>query len=167
MKYKQWVVGALLGACCSLAGAQWGWRDANNVRHFSDQPPPASVPASRIFRAPKGQLPDLRKELAAQPATTDIPAVGGKAPAGMAGRNAAYEQHRAEAQEQGRRAAQEARNRAADAAACENARANLRVLESGIRVATANAAGEPAFLDETQKAEQVRRNREALASHCK
>lgn len=164
MKYKQCLIGALLAACCSVASAQWAWRDANNVMHFSDQPPPASVPASRIVKAPKGQLPDLRKELAAQP-RIDVPAAqpGPRTDAP----EKAYEKRRADAAEQAGKDAVAARAKADAAAACDSARANLRVLASGIRVATANADGEPAFLDDAQKAEQVRRNRESVAAHCR
>jgi Domain of unknown function (DUF4124) len=160
MNIRQCCAGVLLAACCALAHAQWEWRDANNVRHFSDQPPPASVPSSRILKAPRGQL-DLRRELAEKPAPAASPR-----PAAADG-NAAFAQRRAEAVERERRAAAQARNRAADAAACDDARANLRVLESGMRVATAAADGAPAFLDDAQKAQQIERNRNAIATHCK
>lgn len=169
MKPRQWIVGALLLACGTAAHAQWEWKDANNKRHLSDQPPPPSVPASRILKAPRGQMPDLRREMA-EPA----PAAASGAEAGerkktapsTADRNAEFNKRRSEAAEQAQKADQQARNKAAGAAACDNARANLRVLESGIRIATTDRNGEQAFLDEAQKAEQVRRNRDTLASHC-
>jgi hypothetical protein len=167
MKKSQWMLGALLLACCPLGMAQWEWKDANDVRHWSDQPPPPSVPASRILKAPRGHMPDLRKELAEQPAAAPAPAPAGKARPTVAERNAAFEERRAVAAQQAEKAAAQARNAAADAAACDNARANLRVLESGIRIATTGKDGEQAFLDEAQKADQVRRNRDTLGTHCK
>jgi type IV secretory pathway VirB10-like protein len=158
-------------ACCTLAHAQWEWKDANNVRHFSDQPPPAAVPPSRILKAPRGQMPDLRKELAEQPAAAaaaaTAPAPASKARPTVAERNAAATQHRNEEAEGARKAALEAQDKAANAAACDGARGNLRVLESGMRIATTDRNGEPAFLDDTQKAAQMQRNRDMLATHCK
>jgi hypothetical protein len=175
MKSMQSMLGAVLLACCAAAQAQWEWKDANNVRHLSDQPPPASVPPSRILKAPRGQMPDLRKELAERPAPASgsaaavipAPAPAAKAALSAAERNADFNARRTEAAQQAQRAATEAQGKAANAAACDSARANLRVLESGIRVATADRNGEQAFLDDAQKAEQVRRNRDTLSSHCK
>jgi hypothetical protein len=162
-------------AWCMAAHAQWEWKDANNVRHFSDLPPPASVPPSRILKAPRGQMPDLRKELAQRPATVDAPAPAAKAPPTMAERGADAAQRRKvaaeaaakSAAEAARTAGIEAQNKAANAAACDSARGNLRVLESGIRIATTDQNGEPAFLDDTQKAAQAQRNRDTLATHCR
>jgi hypothetical protein len=166
------LAGLLLLACAMPAHAQWEWKDADNVRHFSDQPPPASVPPSRILKAPRGQMPDLRKELAEQPATAPTPVLApAPAPAAVrpsvAERNATATQRREETVERARMAAQEAQNKAANAAACDNARSNLRVLESGMRIATTDSNGAPAYLDDTQKAVQMQRNRDMLATHCR
>ncbi|WBS00702.1 DUF4124 domain-containing protein [Pseudoduganella sp. SL102] len=167
MKPRQWMLGALLLACGAAAHAQWEWKDANNKRHLSDRPPPPSVPASRILKAPRGQMPDLRREMA-EPAPAAAAATGTreKSAPTTADRNAEFNKRRTEAAEQAQKADQQARNKAAGAAACDNARANLRVLESGIRIASTDRNGEQAFLDEAQKAEQVRRNRDTLATHC-
>lgn len=165
MKSRRWLAAALLLAGGTPAHAQWEWKDANNVRHFSDQPPPLSVPAARILKAPRGQLPDLRRELAEPPAAEPAPAT--RLRPSVADREAESGLRRQQAAEAAGKAQAEARNKAANAAACDSARGNLRVLESGIRVATTNEAGEPAFLDEAGKAEQIRRNRDTLATLCK
>lgn len=155
----------LLLAGSPLAHAQWEWRDANNVRHLSDQPPPPSVPPSRILKAPRGQMPDLRKELAERPAAPPPAPAPGKPPAtGKADAEAALRLHREEAAQQ---AAVQVQNKAAAAAACDNARSNLRTLESGMRIATVDANGQQAYLDDAQKAEQLRSNRAALAAQCR
>ncbi len=154
---------SFLLACCPLAHAQWEWKDANNVRHFSDQPPPPSIPPSRILKAPRGQMPDLRKELAAPPAAAPAAPVRARS---AAERDAVATQRKEDAADAARKAAVEAQNKAASAAACDSARGNLRVLESGMRIATTDRNGDPAFLDDTEKAEQVRRNRATLATHC-
>lgn len=168
MKQRRWIPAALLLACCTAAHAQWEWQDAKGGRHFSDQPPPASVPPSRILKAPRGHMPDLRKELAepSAPAPVSVPGASGKAPPSTADRNARFEERRAEAARQAQKTAAAAQEKAATAATCDNARANLRVLESGIRIATTGKDGEQAFLDEAQKAAQMQRNRETLATQC-
>lgn len=166
MKSRQWAFGALLCACSALAQAQWVWVNEKGIRQYTDQPPPASVPPKRILKAPPGHLPDLRKELAEQPADeTQRPARPAKPT--TAERQADYEQRRKEAAEQAQKTATEAKNKADSAAACENARANQRMLESGIRIASADKDGERVFLDDAQKAEQLRRSRDAIATHCR
>jgi hypothetical protein len=170
MNKRKLLTAILLLACCTAARAQWEWKDANNVRHFSDQPPPASVPPSRILKAPRGHMPDLRKELAEPPAaasaSTPQPAAA-KARQTVAERKAEAARRGEDAAESARKAAVDAQNKAANAAACDNARDNLRVLESGVRIATTDRNGEPAFLDDTQKTAQMQRNRDMLATHCK
>jgi hypothetical protein len=142
-----------------------------NVRHFSDLPPPASVPPSRILKAPRGQMPDLRRELAERPAaaaaSTATAQPSAKAPPSAAERDADAARRREENAEAARKAALDTQNRAASAAACESARSNVRVLESGMRIATTDRNGAPAFLDDAQKAAQLQRNRDTLATHCK
>src|SRR5687767_2366081 len=104
MKSRQWAFGALLCACCALAQAQWVWVNEKGIRQYTDQPPPASVPPSRILKAPPGHMPDLRKELAEQPADeTQRQAKPAKPPTAgqkLADRQAEYEQRRREAAEQ-------------------------------------------------------------------
>ncbi|QGZ38302.1 hypothetical protein IP92_01391 [Pseudoduganella flava] len=172
MKSTQWLVaaplGVLLAACCTLAQAQWVWVNDKGVKQFTDQPPPASVPPARILKAPRGQQPDLRKELAEQPADeTQRPPVPAKPRPTLAERNADYAKRREEAAQQAQQNATSAQNQAEDAAACDATRSNQRMLESGIRVSTMDANGERVFLTEQQKAEQMRRNRDVLATRCK
>jgi hypothetical protein len=48
--------GALI-VCASIAGtalAQWGWTDSAGNKQFSDQPPPSSIPDTKIFKRPPG-----------------------------------------------------------------------------------------------------------------
>lgn len=153
----------LLGAC-ALAHAQWAWKDANGRPVYSDQPPPASVPAARIFKAPRGQMPDLREQLR-QP-DVPPPAAPTKVSPTLAERNAAYERRRAAAAEQAGRAADEAKSRAQRAASCENARQNQRALEGGGRIVRYNDKGEREVLGDAQRVEESRRNAAAVAEQC-
>lgn len=69
--------------------AQWKWRDANGQVHYSDQPPPASVPASQILtmhgaRTPAASAPAATSSEPAAAASRD-----GTAPSASAAGEAA------------------------------------------------------------------------------
>ena len=51
---------------------------------------------------------------------------------------------------------------------CTRAKAQLTTLDSGIRVARANAkTGEREFLDDKQRADEAKRTRDVITSDCK
>lgn len=150
----------------AVAHAQWAWKDAQGRPVYSDQPPPPSVPAARIFKAPRGQMPDLREQLR-RPEVASQQAAPPKGAPTLAERNAAYEQRRAAAAEQAGRAANEAKLRAQRAASCENARQNQRALDGGGRIVRYNDKGEREVLDDVQRLEESRRNAAAVTEHCK
>ncbi|AXA90532.1 DUF4124 domain-containing protein [Massilia sp. YMA4] len=166
ISFARAALAAVLLVTSALAHAQWAWRDAQGRPVYSDQPPPPSVPAARIFKAPRGQMPDLREQLR-QPEAPAKTAPAVKAAPTLAERNAAYEQRRAAAAEQAGRAADEAKARAQRAASCENARQNQRALEGGGRIVRYNDKGEREVLGDAQRAEEARRNALAVAEHCK
>ena len=166
MTITQWLSTAALLALCSTAQAQWAWKDANGRPVYSDRPPPPSVPVARIFKAPRGQMPDLRRELEV-PAAAPAAVPTAKWPPTLAERNAAYEQRRATAAEQTTRQADEARASAARSASCDNARSNQRALDGGSRIARFNAQGEREFLTDAQRADESKRNAAMVAEHCR
>lgn len=155
MTFTQRLCAAALLASCGAAHAQWAWKDANGRPVYSDQPPPSSVPAARIFKAPRGQVPEAPAGPAAKPAPT------------LAERNAAYEQRRAGAAERATKEAEEAKASAARTTNCENARNNQRALDSGSRIARFNDKGEREFLTDSQRAEESKRNAAMVAEHCR
>ena len=155
MTLKQWLMAAALLAGCGAAQAQWAWKDANGRPVYSDRPPPASVPAAHIFKAPRGQMPDAPEAPALRPSPT------------LAERNAAYEQRRASAAEQAVRQADEAKAKASRTASCESARSNQRALDGGGRIARFNAQGEREFLTDAQRAEESKRNAAMVTEHCR
>ena len=157
-KFRQALAATALLAACGAAQAQWAWKDANGRSVYSDQPPPASIPASRIFKAPRAAMPDLRAE---------PEAAAPKASPTLAERNAAYEQRRASAAEQSTKQADDAKAKEARTASCENARSNPRALDGGARIARFNAQGEREFLTDAQRAEESKRNAALVAEHCR
>jgi type IV secretory pathway VirB10-like protein len=153
------------------AQAQWMWVNERGVKQFSDQPPPPSVPLSRILKAPPGQM-DLRKELnapapvaAAAPAA-ESPDAKVKARPTLAERNADYNKRRLDTAEKEQKAAQEAQQAASKAENCKKTRTNLAALESGQRIIDIDAGGERSFIDDTQRAQRIKDNRAALAQNC-
>lgn len=151
---------ALLGFA-SAAWAQYVWLDERGVKQFSDQPPPASVPKSRVLKQPGGT---------ASSAEAAAPAAGGnaaaKAPLTTAERNADYMKRRMEQAEKDKKAADEAQAASDKSKNCENARKYQAALASGQRMATTDHSGERVFLSDDQRERQMKETGRVLAD-CK
>jgi len=162
-----------------VAHAQWKWRDASGQLHYSDQPPPAGVPDGRIL---KSATPAARPGTAAPAAPGPAAAAGPGAPeaggrttqsaaspaAGGTGGDAelALRRRQLEREAADKKAAAEAQRSAQLARACEDLRANLRTLESGMRVARVNAQGEQEFLSDEERAARIDSTRRELRANC-
>lgn len=166
---------AVITLLCSagLAQAQYMWVDAKGVKQFSDQPPPPSVPVSRILKAPKGQpsvqnsADDEAAAAAAAAASASLtPAAASKGPANVAEREADYVKRRKEKAEQDRKEHEEKSNRMAQADNCERTRAAKSTLDAGTRISVTDKNGERAVMDDQQRAAEVQRLEKILAG-CK
>lgn len=154
-----------------LAGAAqaqniWKWRDANGVMQFSDHPPPNSVPAKDIVSRPGTQA--QRAPVAAD-ASASAPESAGSAAARtdaeLEARKKKLQADKAAADAE-RKQADKARVDAQRADNCKRAKAQLAMLESGVRVARPNEKGEREFLDDKARAEEVNRSRAAVGDNC-
>ena len=128
------LLGALLLAS-TVVHAQYAWIDEKGVRHFSDQPPPTSTPASKILKAPRGTQPATDAPPAA-PAPAAAAVAPAKAAPTLAEREADYQKRRAQGQEDEKKAAiakKDADDRRANCAAANRDKAQL---ESGRRLRT-------------------------------
>jgi len=180
-----------------LAHGQWKWRDAQGGIHYSDQPPPVQIPQRDILRASDGSplsasMPARPGTNPAPPPPSRPPsnlleptrdAVGASTPSAtkatsqsapapvdrndwralaeqMQKRDAIRQKERAEEEEKSRQAQELER-------ACATLRAELRTLESGMRIASVAEDGERQLLDEANRAQRVERLRRNLESHCK
>lgn len=180
-----------------LAHGQWKWRDAQGGIHYSDQPPPVQIPERDILRAADGSPPyaSMPARVGTNPGVPPTSptfssrfepmrdAVGASAPPAtratsqsapapidrndwralaeqMQKRDAIRQKERAEEEEKSRQAHELER-------ACATLRAELRTLESGIRIASVAEDGERRVLDEASRAQRVERLRRDLESHCK
>ena len=153
------------------AEAQWKWRDKAGHVQYSDLPPPAGTPDQDILTRP---APGMRRA-APLAAATPAPAIGasGAASAALASRTGAdaeleAKRKKAEADAAAKAKADQERNAALRADNCSRARAQLTTLESGIRLAQTNPkTGEREFLDDKQRADEVRRTREVITADCR
>jgi hypothetical protein len=154
---------ALLAAAllAPAAHAQYVWIDKSGTRQYSDQPPPTDVPRHRILKQPRAQV-------AADAAATPEPAATGEnaaataAPLTTAERNAEFNKRRMERLEQEKKDAEQARMAAAKAENCGRARRYRQVLESGVRITSADANGERVYLNDAQRAAELRKTQQIL-----
>ncbi len=161
----------------ALAQAQWIWLNERGIKQLSDQPPPPSVPASRILKAPRGQMPEPLQPLPAAgeapPADSEAAPVSPadaakpKARPTLAERNADYNKRRTETAAAEKKSREEAERQTDNARNCDSIRANQRALEAGERVANYDKNGGRSFLTDEQRAQQIKRNQQMLASGCK
>lgn len=162
------VRGLLLAALCaaalpSAAQTQWKWRDAAGRIQYSDRPPPTSVPDKDVLTRPQANaLPAPRP-----------PAAASEGSAASAAANRGVEpaldekRRQAEAAEAAKRKAEEEKTARQRQENCQRARDYARTIESGIRISRVNAQGEREFMDDAQRAKELSRAREVMASDCR
>lgn len=151
-----WAAAAGLAVLPAPAVAQYQWRDAEGRMVFSDQPPPTSVPPSRILRADPMPPPP-----APAPATSRRPAES------AADRQIEARRKAVEAADAAKKREAEAEQAARLAKACSAAMADQRVLDSGMRIARLNADGEREFLSDEDRAQRAAATQRALKDFCK
>lgn len=159
-------VAALALSLPQVSQAQWKWRDASGVTQYTDRPPPPGTPEGQILSRPAGarapkvvpaaaplvaSAPEAKP--ASQPKTTD-PELEAK-------------RKKAEEQKASERKAEEERVARARAENCERARGYERSLQSGQRIARTNEKGEREILDDSGRAEEMQRTREAIEGNCR
>ncbi len=156
-----------LAACAWLlladaAHAQWKWRDGRGQVHISDTPPPREIPDKDVLQRPD----PVQRRASAAPAAAVLPAAS--ASAGQPAVDAQLQEQRKRAQEQeaARAKAEEQKSAAIRKDNCQRARQQLATLDSGQRVARIGADGEREILDDSQRAAETRRAREAISSQC-
>ena len=116
-------------AASFAANAQlYKWVDKDGRVTYSDQPPPSQQ--SKQINVPAG--------------------AGAPAPKSAVERDKDLEKSRADARDKAKVAAERERKAEFDRDNCNRARAYLRTLEAGGRIATTDAKGEPALLDDAQ-----------------
>ena len=161
------VLTALLGATLALpAAAQWKWRDQNGHTQYSDTPPPPNVADKDILQRPGGANSAVRRGT-----VSAVPAAASGAPmlappiAGDSELEAKRKKTEQEAED--KKKAEQAKLAAARAENCARAKAQMRTLDSGVRISRTNEKGEREFLDDKARAQETERTRDAMNSECK
>lgn len=166
---------AILAVVCfsQAALAQYEWVDHDGQHVFSDKMPPADIPDANILKQPLAATPQPSADPASAAGETGVAganasnAEGADAP-GSSGQDDELEQKKQEIDqaEQARHEAEEREQQAARADNCERAKRAKRTLASGMRMARINEAGERTVMDDAQRAAELRRTEEIIASNC-
>jgi hypothetical protein len=137
---------------------QYKWVENGRTR-YGDVPPPG-VKATPL-RGPSGPA-------AAAPSTAGKDAAKGaaKGPLTPAEQEAEFRKRRLEAQKAEEKSAKEAEEARAKQENCTNAQAQLRLLESGERIARTDAKGERYFVDDEQRKADAARARKSVSDWC-
>jgi len=159
----------VLAACLPVvSSAQWRWVDRNGHTVFSDQPPPGDVPAANIVRQPGPRARAAAEP--ASPASAAVPAVrlaaSAPKPTGK-DKELLEKKKQAEAAEEEKKKAHDQEVARVQAENCARARLSKATFDSGVRVARTNEHGEREFLDDSQRAAEVQRLDQVIATECK
>jgi len=168
--------GGLLGT--AVAHAQYKWIDENGRVVYSDRPPvsaPSQITTLRPLPRPPAQPAASPAESPAAAPTSAPPGsdVDGRAvrePTGgrtLVEREQAMRKRLQEREKAERKAEDDARRAAELARACQDRAADLRVLESGMRVVTVDGRGERSFMTDEQIAGRVEALRKAIGDECR
>ena len=149
------LLGAIFVQVAAPAHAQWKWRDASGQVHYSDQPPPKSVPASKIQQF---ETAGIVVQSAAPATGADVAADADSKPKTMADRELALRRRQAQ-----READRDAQRKQEEQKALRN---EERTLESGLRIARLNDQGEPVVIDDEERAARLQAVQRDLNAHC-
>jgi hypothetical protein len=144
-------------ACPLSAFAQYAWLDETGVKQFSDRPPPPNVPASRILKQPGGVPRPVSDE--EQPSSE-------KAAPTLAERNAEFKKRQAEREDREKKGNESTQHSQDTERNCHRARDYQRSLDSGERIARLDGSGNRVYLNDEQRATEMRDNRRIL-DKCK
>lgn len=166
-------LGLSLGLSLAVVGqcqAQYVWLDEKGVKQFSDQPPPSNVPKNRIIKGvgvkPTAKVVIDDASASGEASAASASAHAASAPMTTAERNADYNKRRQEQAEKDKKQAEEAANNLAKRKNCEQLRDYQRSLDSGVRISNFDAAGNRGVMNDEQRAQATRENKQALAD-CK
>ena len=166
------VLMALVGALLALpAEAQWKWRDKGGRVQYSDLPPPSGVAEQDILQRPAGGQRQAAAPVARPAAVAASAAASAASGVALAPKTVEPEleakRRKVEEEKAAKAKAEEQRQAAARADNCVRAKAQLRTLDDGIRIARTNANGEREILDDKGRADERKRTTEIMASDCK
>ncbi|MGE0311625.1 MAG: DUF4124 domain-containing protein [Lautropia sp.] len=144
------------------AHAQYQWVDPAGQMVYSDLPPPPGTDPSKVLRRPKPQT----AANGAASAAPSAPDAARPKVASVADRELAFRKRMQERADAERKKAEEGIEKAKTAKACDDARSNLRQLESGIPLTRIRADGQRDVLSDDERGERMNALRKDLAGRC-
>jgi hypothetical protein len=165
MKPSHLLALAFVCAMPSFALAQWQWLDQSGRKVFSDQPPPADVPPSRILRQPGGRVV---VPVAVEPDAAAKPTAAATSAPKLSGKDQALEEKKKqlESAEAAKKKEDEEKRAVARQDSCNRARQAKATFDSGVRIARTNTKGEKEFLDDKERAAEAKRAEDTVARDC-
>ena len=160
---------------CTLASAQWQWLDKDGRKVFSDRAPPPDILDKNIIKRPGGRAAPVAApataddaDASAAPTQTNATASRPALPASAAGVDKDLEAKKkqaadAEAAKQKAEDEKIAKAKIENCARAKQAKANL---DSGVRIAQVNAAGEREVMDEATRAAESKRIQGIMDKDC-
>jgi hypothetical protein len=139
---------------------QYKWVDKDGRTQYGDTPP-AGVNATRL-KGPSAPASAPAPE--GKAAAKDAKAA--KGPLTPAEQDAEFRKRQAEAQKSREKDEKASQEQEAKRANCSSAQEQLRMLESGQRVARTNANGERYFIDDDQRAGDIAKARKSVSDWC-
>lgn len=147
--------------------AQWKWRDKAGQIQYSDLPPPAGTAEADILLRPNAGQRRATAAPAAAVAASDAASAAQRLAPKASEPELEAKRRKVDEEAAAQKKADEARMAAARANNCTRAKAQVRAMESGVRVARTNEKGEREFLDDAARAAEAQRSRGVVASDCK
>jgi hypothetical protein len=144
-----------LAACAASVQAQvYKWVDKDGKVQYSDQPPPPDATKSALQKviSTSSSAPAAQSDKAAE-----------KAP----DKGKEFEKRRSESAAKQKKADEASKLAGRKQESCDDARAHLKSLELGTRLSKINASGEPYFLDDDQRQQEIARAQDVIAESCK
>lgn len=140
-----------LSAASPVLAQVYQWKDANGRTIISDTPPPSSAKV-RKFSGDKSAPGTSTKE------------GSGKS---LAEQEIEFRKRQLEQQDKAAQSAREQEQAEGRKRACADVRRQLGVLQSGERIALRDDKGERYFMEDAQRADEIRRAQGFLDSNCK
>jgi hypothetical protein len=176
MKLIQTLLVIALTGLSFSASAQWQWIDKDGHKVFSDRAPPTDILDKNILKRPGNYKPPVvpagdaaagtdGAASAPQAGAPVVPVSGPKA-GGLDKELEAKKKQAQEAEAAKKKAAEEQVTKA-KIENCARAKQAKVTFDSGVRVSRTNAAGEREVMDESARAEEMKRIQGMIARDCK
>jgi hypothetical protein len=162
MRLHAWVLVGCTVLLALPAAAQWKWKDARGQVVISDVPPPREIPERDVLQKPELVV---RKTAAQAAPAASAPTESAAKP--RVDPELEARKKKAEQEQTDKGKAEEEKVASQRAENCKRARAHMGSLDSGIRLTRVNEKGEREILDDKQRAEEVARTRQIIASDCR